>query len=348
MRSAAINDLDFFLLEVPSAPGRTLIVRLVDEHAVEGWGEAACSWRVTETSARRDAILPAVTGRSVFDVEELLTWELFADPPLRCAMEMASWDLVGRVLDQPLSHLMGGAYRRRIPVALRVEAASDDETVHLTRQLADQGFHSLVVPASGDLDRDVALSRRIRENAGTRIELRLDAQERYDIETAAELCSLLEQGAVEFLVDPVPANDPAELQPLQRRTMVPLAARRCIRRPRDVLHAVGRETSGLVVIDLQRVGGILPSRKSAAVAEAAGAAACLAQSRSLGLATAAMLQVAACTPAFTFHNETPHESLDRAVLTEPFDVSDGMVAVPQGPGLGIRVDRKKVERFQVA
>lgn len=347
MRSAAINDLDFFLVEVPSAPVRSLVVRLTDEHGLEGWGEAVSTWRPSETPARRDAILPAVAGRSIFDIEELLTLELFADAALRCAMEMASWDLVGRVLDQPVYDLMGGAYRRRIPVAVRVEASSDGKTVQLARQLADQGFHSLVIPATGDLDRDADLPRRVRENAGTRVDVRLDAGQRYDVETAAELCARLENGCVEFLVDPVPVNDPSELQPLQRRTTISLAARRCIRGPKEVLHAVGKETAGLIVVDLRTVGGILPARKCAAVAEAAGAAACLAQGPDLGLSTAAMLQVAACTPAFTYHNETAHKLFDQAILAEPFDIGDGMLAVPQGPGLGIRVDREKVEQLQV-
>ena len=347
MKSAAINDLDFFLLEIPTTATQSLVVRLVDEHGREGWGESTCAWRTSEVTAWRDALLPAVTGRSVFDIEELLSLDLFSDSRLRCAMEMASWDMVGRLLDQPVHHLIGGAYRRRVPAAVRLETAPDDEMTRLARQLADQGFHSLVIPTSGDPKHDVDLSKRIYESAGTHIELRLDANEQYEPEAATELCALLENGSVEFVIDPIPTSDPAQMQSLQRTTTIPLAARRTIRQTTDVLHAVGKDTVGLVVVELQAVGGILPARKCATVAEAASAHACLAQGSSLGLATAAMLQVAACTPAFTFHNETPNDSFEHSILTDPFDVSDGMLTVPQGPGLGIQVDRTKLEALQV-
>ena len=354
MKTAAVADLDFFMLGIPETSTNALVVRLVDEHGREGWGESACVWRPTEVAPRRDALLAAVAGRNVFDIEELLELDLFTDPRIRCAMEMASWDLVGRILDQPIHHLIGGAYRRRIPIAVRLEAGSEDETVRLARQMADQGFHSLVVLTTGNAGGDVDLARRLCEGAGARIELRLDAGQQYDMESAAELCALLEAGCVEsvagcvgFLIDPVPTTDPAELQMLQRRTTISLAARRPIGGPADVLRAVGKETVGLVVVDLQTVGGILPARKCAAVAEAASAAACLAQGPSVGISTAAMLQVAACTPAFTFHNELACESLEYSVLAESFDLADAMLTVPQGPGLGIRVDRDRVDALQV-
>ena len=71
-----------------------------------------------------------------------------------------------RPLDQPIHQLAGGVYRRRVPVAVRLQAASEDETIRLARQLVDQGFHSLVVPSTSDMERDVELTRRLCDNAG--------------------------------------------------------------------------------------------------------------------------------------------------------------------------------------
>jgi len=68
---------------------------------------------------------------------------------------------------------------------------------------------------------------------------------------------------------------------------------------------------------------------------------------SLGIATAAMLQLAAATVAFSGSNECGHHQLHDDLLTEPLEIVDGMIAVPQAPGLGIEVDRAKVERYQV-
>ena len=96
-----INDLEFHLVEVGCAgsvqPVRSLLVRLTTDSGLKGWGEAGSAWRPGELAARRDALLPVLAGRSIFDIEELHTLEALADAPLRCAVEMACWDLIGRV-----------------------------------------------------------------------------------------------------------------------------------------------------------------------------------------------------------------------------------------------------------
>ena len=73
----------------------------------------------------------------------------------------------------------------------------------------------------------------------------------------------------------------------------------------------------------------------------------MASGPSLGIAVAAMLQVAAATPAFSCSNESAYHELQDDLLAESPEVVDGMIAVPEGPGLGVEIDRAKVERYQV-
>jgi glucarate dehydratase len=60
-----------------------------------------------------------------------------------------------------------------------------------------------------------------------------------------------------------------------------------------------------------------------------------------------MLQLAASTPAFSSCNECAYHQLQDDLLTEPLEILDGMITVPQAPGLGVEVDRGKLERYQV-
>jgi len=83
------------------------------------------------------------------------------------------------------------------------------------------------------------------------------------------------------------------------------------------------------------------------VADAGGVSAVLGSGPSLGIATAAMLQLAAATPIFSGPSECACHQLKDHVLSEPLEIVDGMMAVPQAPGLGVEVDRAKVERYQV-
>jgi L-alanine-DL-glutamate epimerase-like enolase superfamily enzyme len=68
----------------------------------------------------------------------------------------------------------------------------------------------------------------------------------------------------------------------------------------------------------------------------------------VGIAAAAMLHLAAAVSAFSGSNEIPSQQLRDTVLNDPPQANDGMMIVPQGPGLGVEVDRTKIERYQVA
>jgi L-alanine-DL-glutamate epimerase-like enolase superfamily enzyme len=350
-KTIEISDLELFAVQVEcdgqEAPVQSTLVRLVADSGDEGWGEARTSWRAAELPARRDSLLQLMAGRSAFDVEDLLALETLAASPVRTALEIASWDLIGRAVGQPVSNLFGGRYRRRIPLAARLPELPPARAAQLSRQLADRGFHTQILSTCGDVEGDVRAMTAVRQSAGGRTRLQLDAAARYDSQSARDLCAELEYEGLQFLLDPLAAADLYPVAALSRQTSVPLAVRRAIRRPHDVLAAVRCGAASFVVLDLGQVGGMVPVRKSAAVAEAAGVRALLGGGPWLGVGVAAMLQLAAALPALANPNECSYHQLSHDVLTEPLEIVDGMMAVPQGPGLGIEVDRTKVDAYQV-
>lgn len=346
-----ISDLEFFLVEIPceeAAPVRTVLVRLAVDTGQEGWGEAPLEWRPAELDARRDALLPVLTGRKVFDVEELLTLDALRPAALRCAVEIASWDLVGQITRQPLCHLFGGGYRQRIPMAIRLESASPHQTAHFAREMAAQGFHWQIVNSSGQLERDLETIASVREHAGERTELSLDAAGNYDMETARDLCTELEEQDIQFVLDPLASCELDQIASLRRQTSVPLAVRRSIHRPADILTLLRHHAAEAALVDLELVGGLVLARKCGTIIQAGEILAAVGASRSLGISVAAMLQLASATPAFSICSESAYHQLHDDVLVDSLEVADGMIAVPQGPGLGIEVDRDKVERYQVS
>ena len=349
--SITIADLELFLVEIgcvgQEPPVRSLLVRLVTNEGLEGWGEAQTSWRAAEVPARRDALLPILAGRSIFEIEDLLGLGALRSAPLCCAVEMASWDLIGRTTRQPLCHLFGGGYRRRIPLTLRLSTAPARDSAQLARELYEQGFHSQVLSSCGNLERDVETLAAIREVLPQGAELRLDAAENYAMEAARDLCRELEGIGLQLVLDPLNTRDLNQVASLRRQTSVPLAVWRGMHSPADVLAVVRSGAAPFVVTDLQRVGGMVPARKCAAIAQAAGLGASLASGPSLGVGIAAMLHMASATPAYCGCNECGHHHLQDDVLAEPLEITDGMIAVPQGPGLGVEVDRGKVERYQL-
>ena len=345
-----INDLDLYLVTVgqtdSSTPIQSLLVRISTATGVEGWGESGLHWRVDELAARREALLAVLEGRSVYDIEELHTLEVLAPPPLRCAVEMAVWDALGRTLRQPLCNLLGGYYRRRVPVSIRLSGHQPGMAAQISRELAEQGFHTQTITTTGEPEADLQTLAAIREIVGSRIELRFDGQGRYNLETARDLSAGMEPYDLRFLADPLNTWELHSMASLGRQTNVPLAVWRGIRGPVDALLTVRCNAASFLIVDLEQVGGIVPARVCAAVAAAGGVIPVLGCRPSVGIATAAMLHLAAATAAFSTSNELASRQLHDTLLTDSLEITDGMIAVPQSIGLGISVDRGKVEKYQ--
>jgi glucarate dehydratase len=158
----------------------------------------------------------------------------------------------------------------------------------------------------------------------------------------------LEGSSIQFVLDPLATSEFDELASLRRQTNVPLAVRRAIRRPADVVTLLRCGAAQNVVVDLHRVGGMVRARQCAVIAQAGELHASLGSGPSLGVGVAAMLQLAASTPNFSRCNECAYHGLQDDLLVEPLEIIDGMITVPQAPGLGVEVDRGKVEKYQVS
>jgi len=346
-----ITDLEFFLVEIPRPSGgaavRSLLVRVATHQGSDGWGETRADWRPGELAARRDALLPTLAGRNVSDIEELIRLDVLDTAPLRSAVEMACWDALGRIVGQPLCRLLGGQFRSRIPIAVRLPQDNTDQLRVLARELAEQGIHTQIVSSTGRPEADVATMAAVREAAGERAELRLDAGGRYNVDAARQLDASIKPENLQFVLDPLDTAQFDQLARLRRQMALPVAVSAGLDSPRAVMAMIRNGAAMHAVIDLDVVGGLSQARRCAAVCEAANLPTSLGTRPALGIATAAMTQLAAATPHFASANESVYPQLADDVLGEPLTLVDGMIIVPQAAGLGIDVDRTKIERYQV-
>ncbi len=261
-----ITDLEFYLVEIgcvgQEPPVRSLLVRLASNTGLEGWGETQTDWRASELSARRNALLPILAGRSIFEIEDLHALSALRWAPLRCAVEMASWDLIGRAARQPLCHLLGGGYRQRVPVAIRLSGTARSQCASQARELDEQGFHAQILSSCGSLERDLELVAEVSEVLPQRAELWFDAAGGYSMEDARDLCSALEGLGLHCIVDPLAARDLDRTAALRRQTSIPLTVSQALRSPADVLAVVRCGAAPGVIVDLHLVGGLVPARSA--------------------------------------------------------------------------------------
>ena len=344
-----ISDLELFVVELPGSGGavRSLVVRLATDTGLEGWGETRKAWRAGELTARRGALLSVLAGREVFDVESILALDALADRALACGLEMALWDLIARAAGQPVCHLFGGGYRRRVPLSVRLPAGAPETVANWSRAFSAQAVQSQMIASSGSLQADLKLLAAVREACGDRVQFRFDARGQYDLPLARQLCAALEPDSVQFVRDVLPREQSERLVALRSVSRVPLGVCSGIERPEDIFRLACLDAVTFVVVDPVQVGGLLRARQCAAVAEAAGLAASLSIEGTSGLALAASLQLAAATPSFISGHECSYPKLQDDILLEPLRIVDGMLAVPSAPGLGVEVDRDKLDLYQV-
>jgi L-alanine-DL-glutamate epimerase-like enolase superfamily enzyme len=346
-----INSLDFYVVAVQdeefAETRRTLFVRVATDRATVGWGEAALEGSSDDWAARRSAVESLLEGRNIFDLEELHELETMNPPVLRSAVEMALWDLIGRTLKQPVYNLLGGRYRPRIAVAIRLPPGTPERMGQAARELAAQGYHTHIISAVGRMEEDVERVIEVRENVGAEVELRLDCRGLYAVESARDLCAALEEHDLQFLLDPLGTREFFPSAALGRETTVPLAFGRSIRSPADMLAVVRCGAGKFAVLDLSQLGGLMPVKRCAAVASAGHTRLLMNGRTFLGPGTAAMLHLAASTSAMNESHECSSVSLYDFFLEDSFTLISGMISVPPGPGFGIEVDREKVEKYQV-
>ena len=196
-----------------------------------------------------------------------------------------------------------------------------------------------VITASGEAALDRQILEAVRQSVGDGVQLRVDAQASYTLDAARDFCREIEGQQIQCLIDPLATRELYPIASLARQTTVPLGLWRAIRGPGDLLALARCDAAAHVVIDPEQLGGISPARACAAIGAAAGISLMLGSRPSLGLATAAMLHLAAATPGLSAANESAYHQLANDVLAEPLEPAGGMMTVPEGPGLGVEVDR---------
>ncbi len=340
----------------------TVVVKVVADDGLVGWGEAKAP--VAPRVAREvvtDLLADRLIGKDPREVVPL--WEnMYSSMRLRghshgflleaiSGVDMALWDLLGKSLSTPVYRLLGGAFRRRIPVyasavrGLGTGATSEDwkNLEQEASSFLERGFTAMKMAAGHGVEADLASARRVREVIGQEVELYVDAAERYSVPQAVQLARALEPLGIGFLEAPLPLEDLDGYAELAGRTSLPIANDLLVNR-HETLQLLLRRGLGLVQPDVCRAGGITGCLRIAQLADVFGVP--FQPHVSLGSAIhfAASLHLAATAPnLFRMEFWAGDNPLGESVLRKPLlALEDGFVLVPEEPGLGADVDEEKL------
>ena len=273
------------------------------------------------------------------------------------AIEMATWDLFGKIVGKRCGDLWGGIEKEQVEFAAyvfyRYKSLDEEGGYSDPQHVADytvelmetHGFRDVKLK-NGVLDPadEVDTVRRIRASAGSKVRnIRIDPNQAWSVETSIRVLRAFDQYDIEFCEDPTWGIEGMSL--VRRDTHIPLATNMCCITFEQIPLVVRSRALDIILGDMHFWGGPTPLMQLAKVCETLNLGLSLHSDRELGISTAAIVHLAAAQPmvSHAIDSHLPEQSGD--LITTPFVFKDGCLQVPEGPGLGVDLDRDQLDHY---
>jgi galactonate dehydratase len=353
--------------------GEYLFVEVRTDEGISGWGEITTTTHAADrgVAAMLRQLNDLVVGDDPARIEE--TWhKIFraftymgsrgAGTLVTSAIDIALWDIKGKRRGVPIADLLGGAVRDDLAIythpdqsrfgtragveeeigailASGHDAIKFDPFPHLDgRRPANDRYLDGRVSAEGERIA-VELTALIREVAGPKVELLIDAHARFDVPTAIRMCNALQAaGAIDWFEEPVPPESRAALRQVKEQVSVPIAVGERLHTRWDFAEILQEGLTEYVMPDVTWTGGISELKKISTLAETYYVPV-TPHDASGPINLVAGAQVMLTVPNF-YRIETGSSDLasyDR-FLTAPLDNAGGRLRLADGPGLGVELD----------
>ncbi|MFZ4531037.1 MAG: mandelate racemase/muconate lactonizing enzyme family protein [Alsobacter sp.] len=339
-----------------------VVVEVQAEDGTVGFGEGLCR-RGAAGYARfiEDALVPRLIGRDAADRRVL--WKamraaLSGRPGGQvveaiAAVDIALWDIAGKQAGQPIHRLLGGMGRKEVAAYASSINWLDDATVEAEVAAAlKAGFCEIKVKLGHPLRDAIARTKLVRRLAGDDIALYVDANWAYDVDDAMIVGRALADLGYGFFEEPIAPDDREGYRRLAQHLPIRLAAGESDFVASEALMMLQDRSLGLIQPDVTRSGGITETWRIAELAATFNTAYAPHVGWSGAICVAASLQLAAAAESFRTFECMVYENPLRDAFTQPIvgegsQLVEGKLAIPQGPGLGIEIDREALKRFRI-
>ncbi|MEH2552276.1 D-galactarolactone cycloisomerase [Bradyrhizobium sp. AZCC 2262] len=345
-----------------------MVVEIETDVGLIGWGE--CYGPARMTAAVVQSVAPWLIGEDPLRTDYLwqMIYTCLRDHGQKgvvieglSGIDIALWDIKGKHFGVPAHRLLGGPLRTEVQAYATglYRRKSGDPLRYLAEEAAGyvaEGFAAVKLKVGFGVDEDAAVTRAVREAIGPDVALMVDANHAYDAVAAIRLGRMIEPYDIGWFEEPVPPEDVAGYRAVKAALSIPVAGGECEFTRFGFRDLLVSRAIDIIQPDTCAAGGLSECKKIADMAEAFGVR-YNPHVWGTGIAIAASLQLLAVLPAHTPVSLAPLQPMlefDRtehpirqSLLVQPIEHSGGIVRVPDGPGLGIEVDRDALARFSV-
>ena len=353
----------------------SVIVRVETDTGITGWGEAKAGVGSAAACAGLAAIInhdyaPLLAGQDPRDISRL--WDVLYNTPREgyaiagghvlpqlgrrglsisaiAGIDIALWDILGKSLGAPVWRLLGGRRAERMPAYASGGWADEQGIGAQLKGYCDQAGFRAVKMRVGVMDgspaRSAARVRAARQALGPDIKLMVDAHGTWTVAEAKAFCRMVEDLDLFWFEEPVTADDKTGLAEVRRSSSVPISTGESEFTRHDFREIAELRAADVLQPDLAIAGGITEGVRIAAIASAFNLR--LAPHLWSGApAFAAGLHLAASQSAgFILEYSLGHNPMLHDLIEERFPVVDGMVEIPDRPGLGITVREEFLRQY---
>lgn len=340
---------------LPSAKFVLAVVRT--DEGIEGIGEASPEYQWTGEdeqtcfSSINSYLAPTLVGRDALRIQESVSAMdriLAGNPYAKSAIEMALWDIAGKTAGLSLADLWGGKVRDSVAVKFVVSGAPE-RAAELAVRLVETGFRYIKIKTGLGVKNDIARVAAVRAALPDHIPIGVDANMGWSLREAYSILPALEEMGVSFIEQPFNRHPMDALVEYRNRSMIPLVAHESLFTLNDALELLTRRAVDVWAITPGTHAGYLPTRDILSLARAGGFPCLLGSTLELGVNSAFMAQIGLSAPGID--GTVPSDLIgpfyhERDIINERFELIDGAIVPPMGPGLGVSLDWGAIEQYR--
>ncbi|PHR92665.1 MAG: dipeptide epimerase [Robiginitomaculum sp.] len=330
---------------------RNVIVKIVTQSGIVGWGEASPFQPVTKDTQDSNAETALTIARQLLGKDARLIAKHVADmqtmakhePSIRSAFDMALYDIAAKAENLPLYKFLGGT-RRELRTNLTI-GLQDSVAQTLTRaeEILGAGFNAIKMKTGRSGLKDIPHIKAVRALAGTDMLIKIDSNQGWDYETALAALKALAPYNLQYAEQPLPAHDIDGLAKLKQLVALPICADESVFDDADAQEILARGAADYLNIKLGKSGGIHTALKIDEIGLAAGAKSmigCFAETR-LGLSAGAHFAMARPNIVFIDLDSAFDFKHDPVIGGMRFDEkTGGLLHLPGTAGHGASIDER--------
>jgi len=341
-----------------------VLIRISTDEGITGWGEAGYAYKFAKRIKDViEEIKSEIIGEDPLYIERI--WNKVYNPThlwgkrgintyALSGIDIALWDIKGKVAGLPIFKLLGGD--KNIIKAYSAPSLKEPSVFKKEcEKIMEQGFKAIKVRLGIDPKTDLELVRIARETIGDNVELMVDGNMAYDFKTAIKMAKELEKYNILWFEEPIKVhtqeqyiNEYTKFNPL---ISMKLAGGEQFFTRYEFQGLLANKAVDIVQPDCTGVGGITEGKKIADMASVYGiyCVPCVACSSIATIGLAANLHLVGSISNTMYIEYDAYESnIRKEMAIEPIYAENGFVKIPDGPGLGLEINEKMIEKYTLA